>query len=105
MSEAKLSQDICKFLRAIGFAVWSTEQGYRKEAGGTRQTPGIADLIIMGHGIFLFAELKWGKNKLRPAQEVFRDECRRADVEWVEWRSTDDAWDWCVENGFITEAT
>ena len=48
--EAKVSLEIQKFLKTIGCAVYSTEQGFRRDKGGTRQTPGIPDLIVIGIG-------------------------------------------------------
>jgi hypothetical protein len=91
-------------MRAIGFAVWSTEQGYRRDRGGTRQTPGIPDLIVIGHQRVLFVEVKTEKGKLRWSQEQFRDLCEANGVEWQLWRSVTDAWDWCVKHGFVEEA-
>ena len=37
---------IVKFFTQIGCAVQTTSQGYRKEKGGTRMSPGIPDLIV-----------------------------------------------------------
>lgn len=100
--EAQLSKDVQAFLKQRGFAVWSTEQGYRKERGGTRQTPGIPDLIIMGHRSFIFVELKAGKAKLTNPQKQFRDECEYNGVPWACWRDVRDAFDWCAQIGVLT---
>jgi hypothetical protein len=102
-TEAQVSKGIVEFLRTVGFAVYSVEQGYRKERGGTRQTPGIPDLIVMGHGLFTFAEVKRDGAKLRPAQEQFRDCAAENNVSWQLWRSSSDAFDWLVAVGFIEE--
>ena len=104
MKESAISREISDFLRTIGFAVYSTEQGYRKERGGTRQTPGIPDLILLGHGFTSFVEVKGPKGKLRPSQEAFRDECTANGVSWHCWRDVREAWDWAVELGIIEEA-
>ena len=104
MKEAQISREIVKFLRTLGFAVYDTGQGYRKESGGTRITPGLADLIVIGHGLFTFVEVKTQKGKLRPSQEVFRDECIQNGVPWQLWRDVRDAWDWAVAHGIVEEA-
>ena len=95
--EARVSRAVILLLRdTLGGHVWSTEQGYRKERGGTRTTPGIPDLIVMfpQHGFWTFAELKAGKGKLSPAQKVFQEVSLRAGVPWQLWRSAEDALIW-----------
>ena len=104
MKESQISREIVGFMRDLGFAVWSTEQGYRKERGGTRQTPGIPDLIVMGHGLFTFVEVKTPKGKLRDSQNDFAAECGRNHVTYLLWRDVRDAWDWCVTHGIVEEA-
>lgn len=103
MKESVISKEVQSFLKMVGFSVYSVEQGYRKERGGTRQTPGIPDLIVIGHGTVLFVELKTAKAKLRDSQAAFRDVCAENDVPWALWRSVHDAWDWCVNQGIIEE--
>lgn len=117
MSEAKISREIRDLLQMVGFAVWSTEQGYRKDPGGTRQTPGIPDLIVLGHGVCLFVEVKSSRGRLRESQKRFRDELWKvallpdlmdpgtAMLDWQLWRSAQDAWKWCVARGIISEVT
>jgi len=104
MTEAQIQREIVKLLRTIGFAVWETSQGYRKDRGGTRNTPGVTDLIIIGHNRVLFVEVKDAKGKLRPSQQVFRDECVANGIPWALWRDVRDAWDWTVHEGIIREA-
>ena len=104
MKEAQISREIVGFLRTLGFAVYDTGQGYRKESGGTRITPGLADLIVIGHGLFTFVEVKTAKGKLRPSQEAFRDECIQNGVPWQLWRDVREAWDWAADNGIVEEA-
>ena len=94
--EQQLSLDVRAALRTLGCAVYSTEQGYRRERGGTRTSPGIPDLIVFGPGGWTFAELKAANGKLSRAQQVFREECfeQRPLVPWELWRSLDDALQW-----------
>ena len=44
--EEKLSRDVRNAIEMVGGYIFSTEQGYRRERGGTRQTRGIPDLRI-----------------------------------------------------------
>ena len=104
MKESAISREIQALLKTLGFAVWSTEQGYRRERGGTRQTPGIPDLYVMGHGRAFWVEVKTPKGKLRDSQELFAHECGENGVEWYIFRSADEAWEWLVSEGFIEEA-
>lgn len=103
-TEAQISREVAELLRMFGFAVWSTEQGYRKERGGTRQTPGIPDLIVIGEGRLLFVEMKGPKGRLRRSQKVFRDECEANGIAWRMWRSVGEAKDWLTEIGVVEEA-
>lgn len=100
-SEKVVSRGVVKLLRLCGFAVWDTGQGYRKDPGGTRITPGLADLIVIGKGRVVFIELKSSLGTLRDSQRVFRDECRANDVEWHMWRSVGECEDWLKENGWL----
>ena len=93
--EQRLSLDVREALKTLGCAVYSTEQGYRRERGGTRTSAGIPDLIVFGPGGWTFAELKTAQGKLNKAQQVFRDECCSGrGVPWALWRSVSDAVDW-----------
>ena len=104
MNEDRISREIQELLKTVGFAIWSTEQGYRKDRGGTRQTPGMADLYVLGHGRALWVEVKTPKGKIRNSQKMFGTECERNGVDWFVWRDATDAWDWLVSEGFIEEA-
>ena len=124
MSEAAIQREIVKFLRMIGGAVWVTSQGYRKDPGGTRMTPGLPDLVVMfpmdlglkggvtrtlgtldfarwAKSRWTFAEVKTAKGKLSPAQVEFRDESIKAGVPWHLWRSVEDAKSWAVSVGLV----
>ena len=79
-------------LELLGFKVYDFSQDRP-----TRQTPGIADLYILGHGRAIWIELKSAKGKLRPSQEEFRDQCQANGVEWALWRSEADAIEWARE--------
>ena len=109
MTEAQISREIQRFMKALGFAVYSTEQGYRHERGGTRTSAGIPDLIVLGHGFCLFVEVKRPGGKLRPSQAAFRDEVNdlkyTGDIDWGMWTDVREAWDWCVEQGIVEEGT
>lgn len=45
-SEGVVQQQVKAYLAAQGCVVYDTSQGYRKDPGGTRMTPGIPDLIV-----------------------------------------------------------
>lgn len=47
MTEAHHEREIAALLTALGFTVYRLSQGYRKAKGGTRQTPGLADLYAL----------------------------------------------------------
>jgi|TARA_R110000824_G_scaffold19606_1_gene75564 hypothetical protein len=105
VKEAQISREITKFLRdTMGLAVWSTEQGFRKERGGTRISPGVPDLIVMGKGVWAFVEVKTPKGKMRDSQLFFQKECKENGVPYLVWRDVRDAFDWLVAEGVISQA-
>ncbi len=105
MKEAAIQREIVKFLRGVGCAVYVTSQGYRKEPGGTRMTPGIPDLLVIeGPQSWTWAEVKNEKGKLSPAQHEFADVALKCDVPWECWRSVEDAKRWAVAVGIVLEA-
>ena len=101
--EAVVSRDVQALLKQLGFAVWSTEQGYRAERGGTRQTPGIPDLIAINTDLILFIELKAGKNAASSAQLLFGSSVVRAGGHYRVIRSSVECFDWLVELGVVEE--
>ena len=103
MTEAQIQKEIVVFMKTLGFACWETSQGYRKERGGTRMTPGIPDLYFIGHGLGLWCEVKRPKGKLTEAQELFQQECWDNGILHQVWRDVRDAFDWMVRQGFIEE--
>jgi hypothetical protein len=105
MKESEIQREIVDFLRTVGCSVWQTSQGYRKDPGGTRMTPGIPDIFVMHEsGAWTWAEIKTPKGKLSEAQEAFRAECYLSGVRWRCWRDVREAWDWSVEHGLVEEA-
>ena len=103
--EAKVSLEIQKFLKTIGCAVYSTEQGFRRDKGGTRQTPGIPDLTVIGIGPelpFFFCEVKGPKGKMRPSQIIFQAECERVGIPYLVAYDVREVFDFLVEKGAIT---
>jgi hypothetical protein len=104
-SEARVSLEIQEFLKLIGCSVYSTEQGFRRDKGGTRQSPGIPDLICFGTGPelpFFFCEVKGPKGKLRDSQIAFRAECERMDIPYLVAWDVREVFDFLVEKGVIT---
>ena len=102
--EALIQKHIIELMRdKMGFAVWETSQGYRKDPGGTRTTAGIPDLIIAGYGHTLFVEVKTEKGAVTEAQAIFAAEWMDHGGTLLVWRSDHDAWDWLVDNGLIEE--
>lgn len=71
--EAEVQQGLVRLFRACGGVVYSTSQGYRKERGGTRMTPGLSDLICFFPklSMTLFWEVKRPGGKRTAAQEQF----------------------------------
>lgn len=106
MRESQVSREVQRFLKMIGGEVYTLEQGYRKERGGTRQTPGLPDLFVMfpADKVWTWAELKGPKGKLTVAQSGFRMACMEAGIPHEVWRDVRDAWAWAVENGLVEEA-
>lgn len=77
--ETEVQRSIVRLLTGLGWVVYSTSQGYRKEAGGTRMTPGIPDLWCFHpqRKLTLWVEVKPGhearrlaKLLARPAHEI-----------------------------------
>ena len=102
--EAAVSLEIQKFLKTIGCGVYSTEQGFRRDRGGTRQTPGIPDLLVFGIGPelpFLFIEVMCPKGKLRPSQIIFQGECERMKIPYLVAWDVREVFDFLVEKGVI----
>lgn len=79
--ESVLRMDTIGNLRRMGWAVWSFEQNRR-----TRQTAGIADLLVQRGSALVAIELKAGSNTPTDMQwtflEAFRETGNHAVVAW-----------------------
>ena len=92
--EKEIQKQIVRFLNLRGWWVYSTSQGYRKERGGTRMTPGLSDLLALrqttsGPSI-LFVEVKRPGGAIRPSQTMFLGQCRMAGIPALAAYSLDD---------------
>ena len=101
--ESVISREIIDFLKLMGSGVYSTEQGFRRDRGGTRQTPGIPDLIVFGpeECPFFFIEVKREGGKLRDSQVGFQAECEKAGVLYLVAYDVRDVFDFLVAHGAI----
>ena len=106
--EAKVSREVQQFLKLIGCSVYSTEQGYRRDKGGTRQTPGIPDLLVFNGNESMvpvfFIEVKAPGGKLRESQVAFQSECDRTGVPYLVAYDVRDVYDFLEEKGDIVSA-
>ncbi|MEK9726101.1 MAG: VRR-NUC domain-containing protein, partial [Rhodospirillaceae bacterium] len=81
--------NISNLLRTLGFSIYtlghpSPSDGRRHR--GTMQTPGLPDLLVFSpppKSRLIAIEVKREGGRLRPAQVVFRQECRAAGVDHV----------------------
>ena len=81
--ETRVRLDCREVATQLGFAVWDTEQGYRPGRGGSRVTPGLADLILIGRGAVVFVEAKAGRGKQSLAQVQFEQTCQLNAVPYI----------------------
>jgi hypothetical protein len=63
---------------------------------------GFADLIVISGGRVLFLEVKSRTGRLRPSQDVFRDNVIAQGFGWALVRSVDDALGALADHGFTT---
>src|SRR5579859_712823 len=76
--EKDVQKGVVQLFRACGGIVYSTSQGYRKEKGGTRCTPGIPDLWIFfprNYGT-LWWETKRPGGRRTSEQVAFATQCK-----------------------------
>lgn len=73
-SEDSHQREMIGLLGSLGWRVYSLSQGYRKEKGGTRMTPGIPDLYALhpSKGLTLWIEVKPPKEAARLAKLLTR---------------------------------
>lgn len=81
-SEAEIQRMIVIMLRMLGWTVYSLSQGYRKEKGGTRQTPGLPDLFAFHRvrQVTLWVEVKPPREQRRLAKLLARSDVPRSAV-------------------------
>lgn len=88
-SEKQIQAAIVKVLRTAGYSVWDTSQPH-----AAKITPGLPDLLVLGHGRLLFVEVKRADGKLTEAQRSFAHHCEATGTEHRVWRSEADALAW-----------
>lgn len=93
MSEAELQRAVLELAAALGYLCYHpiparTEKGWSTAAQGNGAA-GFPDLVLVGHGRVVFAELKSGSGRLRPEQLGWRDSILANGGEWVLWNPTD----------------
>ena len=90
--EKTIQRQIVQYLRLRGFYVYETSQGFRREGGGTRTTPGFPDLMAMvtGWPSLLFIEVKRPGGAVRPAQQQFRERAFHCNQTYLLAYSLDD---------------
>lgn len=90
--EEEIRQSIVDLLRALGYGVWDTEQGYRE--GGTRVTKGLPDLFVAGPAGAAAVEVKSAKGKQTPEQKGFERAWTKSGGTYFVWRSVEEAARW-----------
>lgn len=91
-SEDEIEQAIMVALRTLGFHVAKLSQ-----PRATMQAEGLSDLLVIGHGVIAFVEVKSAKGAQRPTQIVFEREVRAAGGLYLLWRSETEAIAWARE--------
>lgn len=87
--EAEIQEAGRKALELLGFTVYSLSQDR-----ATRQTPGIPDTYVVGHGRATWAEWKTAKGRQSAAQLAFEGIAIFNGVEYHVWRHENDAIEW-----------
>ena len=81
MTEKAFQSDVMRVAKMLGWLCYHTFDSRRSASG-------FPDLVLVRERV-LFRELKVGKNKLSPTQELWRDSIMGAGGDWAEWRETD----------------
>ncbi len=90
-------------LRVLGFYVYDLEQGYRpfecrhcggNIGGGSRQTTGIGDVVVVGFGVEAWVEFKRPGEKQTDEQRTFGDAIVANGGIYLLWESVKEAADW-----------
>lgn len=76
-------------LELLGYTVYDLSQDR-----ATRQTAGIADLFVVGHGRCAWGEMKTQKGKQSPAQQKFEELVLANGGEYYIWRHESEAIKW-----------
>lgn len=87
--EKVVQRSVKNVLRDLSFKVWDTSQPFRAAI-----TPGLPDLIAIGHGRILYIECKSEMGRLTRAQRMFRDAVKENGGEYVVARSGADIVEW-----------
>jgi hypothetical protein len=83
ITEKRFMAQVVQLARLLG---WMVYHPYFSR----RSVPGYPDLTLVRERVF-WVELKVGRGKLTPDQELWRDALRAAGAEWHEWRP--ERWD------------
>lgn len=92
MTEDRLKANVIDACQKLGFRVAHfrpalTSKGYRTAVEG--DGAGFPDLVISGHGLVMFVELKSDKGKLSVEQIDWRNSLLANGAEWDLWRPSD----------------
>lgn len=94
-------QNIINFFCTIGGVVYVL--GTRRAKGdyhGTRQTPGMPDLIAFVSNMHVYVEVKSQRGRMSIEQRIFAANCERANVEHVVG-GLDAVMDWAKGKGLV----
>jgi hypothetical protein len=106
--ESAVQRHIVATLRQVGGDVWElgTKRSRRDHHMGTRQTPGLPDVIAFlparatSRKVLLIVEAKAAGGRLRPEQVLFRQCCLEADVAHVVG-GLDAVVDWLIRHAYL----
>lgn len=92
MTEAAFQQQVIELAQLLGYRVAHfrparTEQGWRTPVAADGK--GFPDLVLVGHGRVIFAELKSDRGRLTGDQEVWLYHLAQTPAEAYCWRPTD----------------
>lgn len=82
MTERELDKHIRQLAKDLGLLRYHT-------ADSRMSSSGFPDLVLVGPGGVIFAELKSAAGKLRPEQTEWRDRLTEAGASWFLWRPAD----------------
>lgn len=103
-SENERKTDAREAVKALGWRIHDTEQGYRPKecacgrpipGGGTTRVPrGFPDWVLTGHGLVAFVEWKTDTNEQTEHQRAFEADCITDGVPYMVVRNTDQVVEW-----------